>query len=99
MYKLLFSLLFEIKNSALKPFAALYDMEQQDFRDLILLVSQFGYIKGEIFTIDDCNITGATLTQLGEGFLIEHSYYLNEYPIKSEICKWVREDSVYTRRI
>lgn len=99
MYRLIFSVLFEIENSAVKPNARLYRMEEMDFREFIILLSQLGYIRGEIITFTEYNLTGAFLTNRGHEFLLEHDYLKSEYPAKSELPSWVREDSVYTRRI
>jgi hypothetical protein len=99
MYRLIFSLLYEIENSAIKPDSKLYKTNPVLFRELIILVSNLGLIRGEIITFTDLYLTGARLTQKGKNFLKEHSYFLYEYPMKSKLYKWVRQEAVYTRRI
>jgi hypothetical protein len=99
MYRILFSILYEISNSAIKPTAKLYNMEDTDFRELIILISHLGYIRGEILTFMELSLAGVTLKEKGQYFLTEHSYLLAEYPAKKLLPAWIREDSVYTRRL
>jgi hypothetical protein len=99
MYRLLFSILYEIENSAVKPNGRIYGVNEYEFRELVLLVSQLGFICGEIITFTHYSLTGATLTEKGKEFLKEHFHLLQEYPVRSNLPGWIREEAVYTRRL